>query len=269
MKYLAFTLILFSINAVAKTKDPVIATVNDEKILKSEFDKTYQQTLLFVSNKKVTKESVLNDLINRELGIQRGYSQKIDKDPVVKNKIDDIVYHAQISKDVEGKLQQIKVTDKDVENYYKTHKEYKTAHILYRLKAVPSAEDVKAAFKQSIDVYNEVKENPDKFTEMAQKLSQTNVAQSGGDLGYQPPTRYAPEYFEAIQGKPVGHITKPIRTQYGFHVIKVLGIKDYSKIDKNLYKKIIYDQKRDEIIAQYHADLRKKAKISVNLELIE
>jgi parvulin-like peptidyl-prolyl isomerase len=269
MKILLISLLAcFQIIAYANDSK-IVATVNGVNISLAELEKTYQQTLLFVSNRKVTRESVLNDLINRELGVQRAKSEKIDQDPIVRAKLDDILYHAQISKELENKFTEIKVTDKDVENYYKTNKEYRTAHILYRLKANPSPEDVKKALEQSMEVYNQVSKNPEEFADLATKLSQTNVAQIGGDLGYQPPTRYAPEYFEAIKGKNVGFISQPIRTQYGFHVIKVLGIKDFDKIDKNLYKKIIYDIKRDALIEQYHQNLRKKAKVTVNNEFLK
>jgi peptidyl-prolyl cis-trans isomerase C len=269
MKILFIGLLAFFQVIAFANEQQVVATVNGVKITQAELEKNYQQTLLFVSHKKVTRESVLNDLINRELGIQRAKAEKIDQDPIVRAKLDDIIYHAQISKDLENKFTEIKVTDKDVENYYKTNKEYRTAHILYRLKANPSAEDVKKAFEQSMDVYNQVSKKPEDFADLATKLSQTNVAQIGGDLGYQPPTRYAPEYFDAIKGKSVGFITQPIRTQYGFHVIKILGIKDFDKIDKNMYKKIIYDIKRDALIEQYHQNLRKKAKVTVNNDFLK
>ena len=93
---------------------------------------------------------------------------------------------------------------------------------------------------------------------------QTSAAPVGGDLGFQPPTRLAPEYFEAIKGQKVGFITKPVRTQMGFHVIKILGVKTYDQIDKNLYKKIIYDKKRDALIENYFKGLSKGADIKIN-----
>ena len=86
----------------------------------------------------------------------------------------------------------------------------------------------------------------------------------GGDLGFQPPTRLAPEYFEAINNQKVDYISKPVRTQMGYHIIKVLGVKTLDQIDKNLYKKIIYDKKRDAIIDNYFKALAKGADIKIN-----
>jgi hypothetical protein len=45
----------------------------------------------------------------------------------------------------------------------------------------------------------------------------------------------------------------------------VLGVKNYDQIDKNLYKKIIYDRKRDTLIESYFKGLAKGADIKTNL----
>jgi parvulin-like peptidyl-prolyl isomerase len=117
-------------------------------------------------------------------------------------------------------------------------------------------------------IYQQIIKNPDSFATLANKFSQTSNAPVGGDLGFQPPTRLAPEYFQAIKGQKVGFVSKPVRTQMGFHVIKLIGIKDYEQIDKNLYKKIIYDNKRDQILANYFKNLQKAADIKINNQLL-
>jgi peptidyl-prolyl cis-trans isomerase C len=241
-----------------------VATVNGKKITKAQFEEYHQNNLRFVSQRKITREVSLDDLINRELGIQRARKNGLDKDPVVMAKMEEILYHAQISKDLEGELKKITVSDDEVRKYYSDNKEYRTAHILYRLRVQPSEQDVKKALDQSLSIYEEVKKNPDSFATMANKYSQTTAAPVGGDLGFQPPTRLAPEYYAEIKGQKVGYITRPFRTQMGIHIVKVLGIKDYDQIDKNLYKKIIYDQKRDGILATYFKGLQKGADIKIN-----
>ncbi len=178
--------------------------------------------------------------------------------------MNDILYHAQISKDLEPELKKIKVSDAEVKSYYKKYPEYRTAQILYRLKVTPTAQDVKKATEQSYAIYKEVTKKPDSFLALATKFSQTSNAQIGGDLGYQPKAKLTPEFFNAINGKAKGYITKPFRTQYGFHVVRILGVKEYKQINMKMYKKIIYDQKRDKILASYFAQIRKKSNIKIN-----
>lgn len=253
----------------APANDPVVAEVNGVAIKKSEFDQNYRQNMLFVSSKKVTPEKVINDMVNRIIGIQRAKKNSLDKDELVKSRMEDVLYHAQISKDLEGKLQKITVSDKEAEQYYGNHKEYRTAHILFRLKVDPTPEEVDAAMTQALKIYKTLEKEPEKFPEMANKFSQASVAPNGGDLGYQPAAMYAPEYFSAINGKTVGHITKPVRTQFGLHIIKVMGIRDFKDVDPALYKKFVYDIKRDEILEAYFKDLRQGASIKINQSLIK
>jgi parvulin-like peptidyl-prolyl isomerase len=243
----------------------IVATVNGRNITKKQFEEYHLQNLKFVGQRKITKEISLQDLINRELGIQKAKKTGLDKDPVVVAKQEDILFHAQISKDLENEFKKIVVSDDDVKAYYEGNKEYRTAHILYRLRAEPTPDEVKASYEQSVAIYSQLQKNPEDFAKMANKYSQTSAAPIGGDLGFQPPTRLAPEYYEAIKNQKVGFITKPVRSQMGYHIIKVLGVKTIDQIDKNLYKKIIYDTKRDAIIADYFKNLAKGAAIKTNL----
>lgn len=253
--------VLFSFSLMAQN----VAVVNGDPITNEELETYYQQSQLYSTNKVVTKKSALDDLINRKLTIQKAKKSNLDKDPLVRKKMNDILSHAQISKDLEGFTGKIRVTTRDVKNYYAKNKEYRTAHVLLRMRAIPSKEEVEKAFELALKIYNEAKKNPDQFGALAKQYSQASNAQIGGDLGYQLPTRYPPQYFEAIKGKKTGHISKPIRTQYGYHIVKVLGVKKYEQIEKNYYKKLVYDMKRDKIINDYYQKLRKSAKIKINL----
>ena len=228
----------------------VVAKVNGEEITKKELEKSFRENMMFVSDKIVSKEKVLYDMINRQLGIARARKNKIQEDPAVQEKLNDILYHAQISKDLEPKLKKIEVTEQDVKNYYKDHKEYRTAQILFRVRADPAEEEYKAALKKALEVSKKAKANPDKFAELANKYSQTNTAKNGGDMGFQPAVRLAPEYYKAIKGEKPGLITSPVRSQFGYHIIKVMAVKDYEDINKTVYKK----------------EIRSKAKIKINKE---
>lgn len=269
MKAVFLALALVTTSALAQTAaNDAVATVNGKKITKAQLEEYHQQNLRFISQRKITREVSLDDLISRELGVQKARKTGLDKDPVVAAKMDDILYHAQISKDLEGELKKITVTDEEVRKYYADNKEYRTAHILYRVRVTPTPEEVKKAIEQSESIYAEVSKNPDSFASLANKYSQSTAAPVGGDLGFQPPTRLAPEYYAAIKGQKVNFITRPVRTQMGYHIIKILGVKEFDQIDKNLYKKVIYDQKRDAILANYAKTMQKGADIKINKNLL-
>ena len=255
--------------AAKKDIDPkkAIATVNGTTITQGELEEAYSQNLLFVSHKKVTRQSVLNNLINRILGIERARKGRLENNPVVKKKMEDVLYHAQISKELEPLLKKIKITDKDIQNYYKNNPEYRTANILLRVRPKPEEKEWQAALLQAKKIYVAVKQNPKKFPEYAKKYGQSTSAPQGGELGFQPAVRMAPEYFRAIKGKKIGYISPPVRSQYGYHIIKVLGVRDFSSINKAAYKKITYDAKRDYVLEQHFKKMRKNAKITLKTKL--
>ncbi len=249
--------------------DAVVATVNGVDIKRGQLEQAFTQNLLYVSDKVVTREKVLYDIINREIGIKKAKEAKLDSDPIVKAKMEDVLYHAQISKDLETKLQKIEVSDGEAKDYYAKNREYRTAHILFRLRVVPQKEEVEEAMKKALEVYKQLQTKPQMWSELANKYSQSSSAPSGGDLGYVPAIKLAPEFFKAINGKANGHITNPVRTQFGYHIIKILGVKEWKDVDPALYKKIVYDIKRDKILDEYFADSRKTATIKINKDLIK
>lgn len=262
--------LLVSFSALAQTTaDPVVATVNGVEIKKGQLEQAFEQNLMFVSDKIITKEKVLNDIINREIGIKKAKESKLNEDPIVKAKMEDVLYHAQISKDLEKKLQGITVTDKEAQDYYAHNKEYRTAHILFRIRVSPEKEETQEAMKKALEVYKQVQAKPQLWPELANKYSQSSTAPAGGDLGYLPAVKYAPEYFKAINGKANGYISPPVRTQFGLHIIKVLGVHEWKEVDPAIYKKIVYDQKRDKLLEEYFAESRKGAQIKINKEFLK
>ena len=265
---LAYSLSLFSLSSWAAKKDSVIAVVNGRKIFQSDFLKAYRQNKLFVSNKVVTKKKVLDDLIARIIGVQKAQKNRLDRDPTVVEKMEDILYHAQISKDLEREFKKIKVSDLDVKNYYNQNQEYRTAQILLRVKVDASKRNTSKILKVAQEIYHKVKAEPDRFGEFANRYTQTGNAKTGGDMGFQPPVRYAPEYFAAIKQKKPGYISPPVKTQYGFHIIKILGVKKFKNINLGMYKKIVYDRKRDAILQAYFKKLRSSAKVTLNQKAI-
>lgn len=250
----------------AKDTDPVVAVVNNIKIYKSELKESIEQALLVPTHKKLTADAILNFMIDRQVIINKALKEKLDQDEFVKDRMNDVLFGAMISKDLDKNVSEIKVTDKEVEQYYKNNKEYRTSQILVRLEAMPKKEDVTKAFQVINTLYEQVKKDPTQFEALAKQYSEVAAAAQGGDMGFLPPTSLMPEYFDAIKGKSIGFITPPVRTQYGYHLVKVTGVKDLKNIDLNLYKKIIFDIKRDQVLENYYQAQRKNNSITIYKE---
>jgi peptidyl-prolyl cis-trans isomerase C len=252
-------------NAAESKSKNVIATVGNDQITVSEFNEKLKEYQNYLSDKKLTKRDILNEMINRKIGIAKGKAQKLNEDPIIKDKMEEVLYHATLSKELAPQLAKIEVSSDEVGNYYKANKEYRTATILFRVPINPTKEQLETAIKASLEVYNALKAAPQDFSQLANKFSQSSVAPNGGDVGFIPRVRLPPEYFEAIDGKSAGYITNPIRTQFGMQIVKILDVKALKDIDTELYKKIIYDEKKNLIFKNYFTAERSK----FNAKIIE
>jgi len=167
---------------------------------------------------------------------------------------------------------QSKISDADVEKYYKDNKDFfdrvmvRASHIVLRIP--PNATDAdKAKLKQQLaDLRAQIAANKLDFAEAAKKYSQCPTAPSGGDVGYFPRKGMVDDAFaQAAFGTPVNGVTDVIQTGYGYHLIKVTDRKagepsDFAKI-KDDVRAICADEMRAKLLD----DLRKAAKVEITL----
>lgn len=59
------------------------------------------------------------------------------------------------------------------------------------------------------------------FEQKARENSKDGSASNGGDLGWADPSSYVPEFKQAVETAPIGQVIGPIKTQFGYHLIKV------------------------------------------------
>ena len=116
-----------------------------------------------------------------------------------------------------------KPTQEELENYYAAHKELfrrgeRATLNLASLEKKPSEADWERA-KERIDViYDSLKAGAD-FAEMAKLYSQDGSAKNGGDLGWFAEGRMVPEFNQLSFSMKAGEMSKPFKTQFGYHII--------------------------------------------------
>ena len=118
--------------------------------------------------------------------------------------------------------------DKDVseamlkETYDRMSKEVKTSHILIMVNEKALPQDTIVAFKKANNIHKLITEQGESFTKMAAKYSQDpSVTENSGNLGYITAFQTVYPFETAAYHTPIGAISKPIRTKFGYHLVKV------------------------------------------------
>ncbi|MBA3946035.1 MAG: peptidylprolyl isomerase [Herpetosiphonaceae bacterium] len=96
--------------------------------------------------------------------------------------------------------------------------------------------------KPEIDaIYQQVMANPSKFADIANaKTEDPSGKGKGGDLGFQSRGKLVPEFEQAMYQLKDGEISKPVRTAFGWHIIKRIGSR-VSAQDAETYKQSLID----------------------------
>lgn len=107
------------------------------------------------------------------------------------------------------------------------------AHIFLQLPFDASKED-EAAMKQKADnIYKELAKDGSNWNELVTKYTDDRGTVSrGGALSNFTVSRIVPEFIETCKGLEVNEIAKPVRTSYGYHIIKLLGKTGIGSFDK-------------------------------------
>ncbi len=130
------------------------------------------------------------------------------------------------------------------------------AHIFLQLPFDAPEEDVAAMKKKADNIYNELMaHNGENWSEMVKQYSDDKgTIQRDGSLSPFTVNRFVPQFVEVCKTLEVGQIGKPVRTSYGFHIIKLLGksgVGSFENENKMLTERIGKDmrsKKSEEIV---------------------
>ncbi len=281
---LFFVFIVF-LTVSCSTKKDVVATVNGENITNAEYKKAFDQVKAQIESspqytkdiwdqdyqgKKfldVVKENVLDSLIAQKLLVQEALKNNIavtdkeiadeyQKEKEVNKDItkEDVKNYLLINKLFDEYTKDVKVTEEELKKYYEDNKEQfevvKASHILV------------VDEKTAEDIYNRLMKGED-FATLAKEYSvDTATKDQGGDLGEFPHGVMVPEFDQVVFSLKKGEISKPVKTDYGYHIIKSDGviIKPFDEVKDTIESYLLDDKKNQVIIEKYDA-LEKAAKI--------
>jgi foldase protein PrsA len=286
-----FTFVIINEISVNNSKK-VAATVNNEKILMDDFDKIYARVISkFANTTNVTKDDVLSQMIDQELLLQQAKSNAIVYDDVsIQAEIDSLKSQFPTEKDFTDKLKEEGITLEDLK------KEIYDSNVINKLiyqeiisKAV-SDEEITSYYLQNLDQFSAGKDevraahilvgNLSVAEDVIQKLNQGNdfnqlaltysedpsVSTNSGNLGIFGKGQMVKEFEDAAFSLKVGEISEPIKTTYGYHIIKRLPDRLTLNESWESIQSFLLNSKQDQLLNEfdlYKKELRSKAKIDI------
>lgn len=216
-----FFTLLFSFTAVlAQKKDKVLLTIGDTPVYTNEFKRVFSKNLdLVQDDSQKSVDGYLELFIDYKLKIAEAYEQGLHKKNDYKKEFSK--YEEQLSRNYifEDKV----TTDLAREAYERGLEEIKAAHILVLTTYDDAAQDTLVAYNKIKKIRDELIASGGDFEAKAKKVSEEpNADQSGGNLGYFSVFSLVYPFETAAYATPVGEISEITRTQYGYHIIKVL-----------------------------------------------
>lgn len=201
------------------------------------------------------RSMVKEELINREILMQEADKRGITNSPEVKNQVDIARQSIAIRALVQDYLKKNPVSDADIKAEYdkfKTQagdKEYHARHIL-----VDKEDEAKA-------IIAKLKAGA-KFEDLAKQSKDPGSAAHGGDLDWASPASFVKPFSDAMVALKKGEFTEtPVKTQYGYHVIKLEDVRAAKIPTLEEVKPQIAESLQQKKLQAFQQELHSKAKI--------
>ncbi|HDO27959.1 MAG TPA: hypothetical protein ENH02_07565 [Bacteroidetes bacterium] len=289
--FMIFSLVLFVNTTTAQSKldNKTLLTIGNEKITVGEFMRIYDKNNTQTNLEEPSSiQDYLNLYIDFKLKVMEAEELKMDTVAAFKKEL--AGYRKQLAKPyfVDEQVNEALLK----EAYKRKLQDVRASHILIMVSKDATPEDTLAAYNKIVKIRQEIMNGKD-FNEAAVEYSDDPSARdvkaipgkqrarkgNKGDLGYFTVFNMVYPFESAAYNTPVGQVSQPVRTQYGYHLVYVtakkpaLGIVQVAHIFvgippnstaedsarreekiNNIYKKIQEGMSFEDAVAQYSED---------------
>jgi len=217
------SLLLIVLSAIFATgllgqKSQVLMTIGDEKVSLEEFERIYRKNNNESSLNLQDPETYLELFVNFKVKVKEAEALGMDTTAKFINELEG--YRKQLAKpyliDEEAKEAMMK------EAYDWSKYDIRASHILIRLPESPSSDDTLAAYNKIMEIRSRIKSG-EAFEVVARATSEdASVHQNGGNLNYFTVFSMVYPFEKVAYNTPVGQLSMPFRTSYGYHILMVM-----------------------------------------------
>ena len=144
-------------------------------------------------------------------------------------------------------------------------------HVRHILMAVTPVTDEATVLNRLNDIRKRLVENKEDFATLARLHSVDGSATRGGDLGWVHPGDTVPAFEEAMNNLKPGEVSRPIKTQYGYHIIQVLDRRQEA-VDaermRYMARQVLRQRKLAEATANWQRELRDRAYVEIRRDAL-
>ena len=236
-----------------------LATVNGKVITDEDFKSVTsslpQAQRDLVMKDPNTRRQVISDLIDQELVIQEAQREKVEDSREFRDAMATLRKQALVNAVVAKRIAP-KVTPQAVKDYFEKRKyRYSTDQVHAQHILVSSEKKAQAGLA-------EVKKPGVDFQKVAEARSKDpTVKNTRGDLGFFSRNTFDSAFTDAAFSAKTGEIVGPVKTPFGYHVIKVVDRKLGKTQDFGEVEQAVRSDFQRELLKNFVFDLRKKAKI--------
>lgn len=144
--------------------------------------------------------------------------------------------------------------------------QHKARHILVKTSEILGDADAQRRLR---DLRERILQGGADFADLAKQFSQDGSAASGGDLGWVAASDLVPEFAQVMESLPIGQLSQPVRSPFGWHLMQVLERRDadVSKERERLEaRQAIRARKAEEAYDEWLRQLRDSAYVELRLE---
>ena len=247
-----------------QSKSPVVARFDGVKVTEEDlFKKIRTLPRALQSTAMQRKKDLIEDMAAEHFLMKEAERQGLNKDPEVEDLIraaqKKIVVAKLIDKEIDKK---ITIKPEDVSQYYQFHQQefmtpllMKASHIL--VKTESEAKAILASLNQGAS-----------FEDLARQKSIDGSAVRGGDLGVFQKGQFVPEFEEQVVEMKKGEIRGPVKTQFGYHIIRLNDrieprLRDFQTV-KNVAEERLVHERRAKAFKSYVEKLKGNIKIDID-----
>jgi peptidyl-prolyl cis-trans isomerase C len=259
---------------VAVPPDRVVIAVGDEKITAAQFDQlvdTIGEQYRALARGPQRKQFADN-LVKVLVLAQEAHRRKLDENPAYKTQAAFAASNVLAGTLYRELANGSKLDDAAVRKYYEEHKkefeQVRARHILIRAASSPvpvkpgqkSLTDAEALAK-ALEIRKKIEGGADFAALAGTESDDTASGKNGGDLGFFRHGQMVPGFEEAAFKLKPGELSEPIKTQFGYHVIKVEAFKSFDDVRPEVERQMRPDQAQKAI-----DELQKNAAVTLDPE---